>query len=159
MPLPRFRPSSALACFYAALIHRLLFCGGSGASRTFAQRSGSPRRDPANLLMVSFFFFFFKCSPYTHTGVCIPFNLIMHANSSGRECWLLIGCCHLNQMFRGNFSPGRSHTKDYANTGLQAYAIIFDSVAIRNSLIQDQAGLFVGLYMGALYMVKSNRSC
>ena len=82
----------------------------------------------------------------------------MHADSSGRECWLLIGCCHLNQMFRGNFSPGRSHTKDYANTGLQAYAIIFDSVAIKNSLIQDQAGLFVGLYMGTLYMVNYNRS-
>lgn len=61
-------------------------------------------------------------------------------------------------MFRGNFSPGRSHTKDYANTGLQAYAIIFDSVAIRNSLIQDQAGLFVGLYMSTLYMVNYNRS-
>lgn len=64
MPLPRFRPSSALACFYAALIHRLLFCG---ASRTFAQRSGSPRRDPANLLMVSFFFFFYQMQPiYSH---------------------------------------------------------------------------------------------
>lgn len=154
IPLPRFRPSSARAGFYAALIHRLLFCD---PSRTFTQRSGSPRRDPADLLMVSFFLFFFQKQPlYSHR--CL-YAIWPDYACGRRECWLLIGCCHLNQMFRGNFSPGRSHTKDYANTGLQAYAIIFDSVAIRNSLIQDQAGLFVGLYMGALYMVKSNRSC
>lgn len=158
-------PADAVAAVSAVKRSRMLLCRFN-SSLAFLRRephvcSTERITAPRSCQSVNgfFLFFFFKCSPYTHTGVCIPFDLIMHANSSGRECWLLIGCCHLNQMFRGNFSPGRSHTKDYANTGLQAYAIIFDSVAIRNSLIQDQSGLFVGLYMGALYMVKSNRSC
>ena len=158
-------PADAVAAVSAVKRSRMLLCRFN-SSLAFLRRephvcSTERITAPRSCQSVNgfFLFFFFKCSPYTPTGVCIPFHLIMHANSSGRECWLLIGCCHLNQMFRGNFSPGRSHTKDYANTGLQAYAIIFGSVAIRNSLIQDQSGLFVGLYMGALYMVKSNRSC
>jgi len=98
---------------------------------TFAQRTETLRGGPADLLM-GFSFLPFQNSLYTFAGVCIIFDLIMQVDSSGRECWLLIGRCHLYQMFVGNFSPGRSHTKDYANTGLRVSAI-FDSDTISNS--------------------------
>lgn len=33
----------------------------------------------------------------------------MQAESSDRERPPVIGCCHLNQMFSGNFTPVKSH--------------------------------------------------
>ena len=80
----------------------------------------------SNRCVNGFFFFFFSKRPVYCAGVCIIFALIMQVGTSGRKYWPLIGCCHLNQMFGGSFSPGRSHTKDYANAGLRASAI-FDS--------------------------------
>lgn len=54
-----------------------------------------------------------KYSPWCY----IIFALIMQGPSDVVKYWPLIGCCHLYQMFWGNFWPGRSHKKDYAITG------------------------------------------
>ena len=109
------------------------------------------RRGSADLL-ISFSFTIFQNSLCTCAGVCILFDLIMQVGSSGREYWHLIGCCHLNQMFSGNFSPERSHRKNYAGTDLRANAIIFDRDTISNSqkLRRSRSCIGQGLHIATL---------
>ena len=57
-----------------------------------------------------------KHSPWCY----IILALIMQSPSDDVKDWSMIGCCHLYQMFWGNFWPGRSHKKDYAITGQPA---------------------------------------
>lgn len=110
---------------FPAQIRRLPFLV---PSPKFAQQTETLPGSPADLL-TAFSFSRFQNSLYICAGAPIIFSLIMLVVSSRHKYRLLIGRCHLNQMFAGSFSSGRSHRKDYANAALRANAI-FDSDTI-----------------------------